>query len=364
MAPAIAAELGVGTDVLFGVFTLALLTGGFIAPAVGRALDRFGAPRVMAFGSGAAALALGAAAMAPNLWFFAASIIAMECAATLVLYDAAFTALAQRHGTGARARITAITLVAGFASTIFWPLTQAMVAQLGWRGTFLAFAALHVVVCAPIHLALSRAAARANRENGEAAPAPAAAGLAEAERPRAFVLLVISIVLSGVAYSAISMHMVAVVAHEGFDAQTAAFMAMALGPAQVAARMIDVIAGRRFSPLATGHASLAALVVSLAVLLVAEGSAVAAVAFCALNGVGQGLITVVRGTVPLFLFGTQGYGAMLGRITGIRITVTAASPFAFAFISARFGMDAALGLLLASALAAHAAWFALRRPAG
>jgi MFS family permease len=364
MAPAIAADLATGTDVLFAIFTVALLAGGFIAPAIGRALDRHGAGRVMAAGSVAAAAALLGAGLAQNLASFAMAVVAMECVSSLVLYDAAFTALAQRHGQGARARITAITLIAGFASTIFWPMTQAMVSGWGWRETFFAFAGLHLLACAPIHLALMRHAARARSAQAAAPPVPETPGLPEAERPRAFALLVVSIVLSGFVFAAISMHMVAVVAHEGFDPQTAALMAMALGPAQVLARMIDVVAGRRVSPLATGHVSLGALTVSLLLLLSAQGSAVAAVLFCAVNGVAQGLITVVRGTVPLFLFGTRGYGALLGRITGIRITVTAASPFAFAFVTGRWGMDTALGVLLACAIAAHAAWFALRRPAG
>lgn len=123
LAPSIAAEFYVSVEWIYGFMSIALLAGGVIAPYSGALADRHGAARVLSFGSIGAAAALAICGLANNAWFFLVGVILLELASAFVLYATAFALLAQAAGPKAQRSITYLTLIAGFASTIFWPLT-------------------------------------------------------------------------------------------------------------------------------------------------------------------------------------------------------------------------------------------------
>jgi MFS family permease len=232
LAPAIASDFGLPIDWFIAAFTVGLLVGGLAAPLVGAMLDKRGARFVLTIGSACAAAAILFTSMAPNLWAFAAGVILMEAAGCMVLYEIAFGGLTQVHRHEARRRITAVTLVAGFASTIFWPLTQFLLESFGWRWTFLMFAAAHLFVCLPLHWTQLRGALPLSPQpspTGETIAAPAV--LHGEQRHRAIVRFTFAVCVSGIVYSAVSFHMIAIVSNEGFTGQTAALVAMAMGPA-------------------------------------------------------------------------------------------------------------------------------------
>ncbi|MGL5009660.1 MAG: MFS transporter, partial [Paracoccaceae bacterium] len=150
LAQPLTRDVGVTLPFAFGVFSLALFAGGLAAPFAGRAIDRHGARVVMAVGSVGAALALAALSQVQGMWGLVAAVVAVEVVSALVLYDAAFAALAQAAGAaGARRAITLMTLLGGFASTVFWPLTHVLTEALDWRATYLIFAAMHLAICLP-----------------------------------------------------------------------------------------------------------------------------------------------------------------------------------------------------------------------
>lgn len=354
MAPTISAEFGVGLDVFFLAFTAGLLLGGLFAPIIGRQIDKTGAHSILFIGSFLAGAALVFCSLAQNIWMFFLGVLFMELAACFVLYEAAFAGLTQIYGQGARSRITAITLIAGFASTIFWPLTQGLVSVFDWRWTFVLFAVLHVVICAPLHWRfLTKAKPLPDRDQTQAEAQNDASVHFGAARKRALILYTLSICSSGFIMASFPIHMITILQNENFSAGTAAIIAMFIGPAQVVARFIEVVFEARSDALMTGRAALMALVISIVILLFANNSMGLAVVFAIIYGASQGLITIMRGTVPLLLFGARGYGALNGRITGIRFVVNAAGPFVFAVLATRGGVDAALiacGLLAAVSL--------------
>jgi MFS family permease len=362
LAPAIAGTFGVGIDWFFGAFTIGLLVGGLSAPIIGRELDRRGARAVMSFGSLAAALGLCACALAPNLWSFTAAVVFTEAAACLVLYEAAFAGLTQIYRHEARQGITLITLMAGFASTIFWPLTQFLLGAVDWRWTLLIFAVAHVMVCAPLHHAALARTSRTGRVTA-AASGPTPPVLHGSERRRALLLYTLAVVISGVLTSAFPVHMLRIIENEGFSAQAAAMIAMVMGPTQVLARLIEVMGGHRFDPLMTGRVALGALAGSVALLLATPGSLATAIIFAALYGASQGLITIARGTVPLQLFGPAGYGTLVGRITGLRLLFNATSPLLFALAMTHLSIDFALWICAGAVTLAFALFLMLRAPA-
>ena len=343
-------EIGVSLPFAYGAFSVALLMAGLIAPLVGRAIDRHGARRVMAIGSLSAGLALAILSQVTDATSLVAALIVVEVVSALVLYDAAFAALAQSVGpAGARRAITLMTLIGGFASTVFWPVAQGLNDAYGWRVTYLAFAALHLIVCLPLHLTLPR---RSVTPPDDAAPAQGAALLPVAKRPRAMLWLAVGFSLAGVVFSALTVQWVPVLQATGLSAEAAILAGMLLGPAQVGIRILDLVLGVRRHPMTMALLSAGLLVVSLALLLALPTGLWGAMAFATVFGLASGLTSIVRGTVPLALFGPGGYAARLGMLAAFRLASSALAPFALTLVIASSGAGIAISLTLGIAVAA------------
>jgi MFS family permease len=178
-----ARDLGVSQPTIFAAFSAALLVSALLGPQAGRAIDRYGGRPVLVgsnllFAIGLAGLA---SAHGPVTLFAAWAVLglAMGCG----LYEAAFAALVRLYGRDSRSAITGITLLAGFASTVGWPLTTWLSGEVGWRGACLAWAALHLVLGMPLNAWLPRApASAAPAEKPAADAAPAAVGDGSAMR--------------------------------------------------------------------------------------------------------------------------------------------------------------------------------------
>ncbi len=359
LVPPVSAAFGVTATLLFGIFSAGLLLGGLCAPLAGRLMDQHGAPWVMALGSLAAGAALILLALSPNIWVFGAGLIGIEVISVVVLYDAAFATLVGFGGGNARRAITRLTLIAGFASTLFWPLTDLLIGGVGWRGTYGVFAGLHFSVAFGLHLWI-----------GRQTPAPVPVLVSPAQimpdpLPKALALVAypvvaVSFALTGALVSALGVHMVPVLAGIGMGAQ-ATVVAMLVGPAQVAVRLVDTLFWRGLHPVSVAVISAAALPVAVGGLVLGLPVWIAAPLFALLFGVGQGLASIVRGSVPLVLFGADGYAERLGRLALIRTLISAGSPLVFALLHQRIGLTATLGLFLAVGFVAAAALIWLRR---
>ncbi len=362
--PHVAASFGTTPPVLFGIFSAGLLLGGLVAPRAGALMDRHGAPRLMTLGSLAAALGLLVAGLAPTLWIWGAAILWLELVGVIVLYDAAFATLAQLTGPAARRAITRLTLIAGFASTLFWPLTDALIGALGWRGTLLCYAALHLTVGTGIHLWLARLSPTGlPAPRRPAAPPVVFAPVPPALERSAMRAVGLSFAVSGMLIAAIGMQMVAVLDAAGLGTLAVGF-AMLMGPAQVGARIIDAVFWGNWHPLSVAILSTLALPVSLAGLLLGAPPLLAAGGFAILFGAGQGLASIVRGSVPLALFGPAGYGARLGRLARLRTLLSAFAPVAFATLMAGPGLVPALWISAVLGVAAAVPLIRLRLALG
>ncbi|GLS77468.1 arsenite efflux MFS transporter ArsK [Oharaeibacter diazotrophicus] len=363
LAGDVAVSFAVPVSRIFGLFSLALLVGGFAAPFVGRWIDRHGAPRVMAAGSVAASVALAAVALAPGPTSFAAALILMEVVSAAVLYDAAFTALVQIRGRDARRRIGHLTLIAGFASTIFWPLTTWLHGWLDWRSVMLAFAAANLIVAAPLHLLLL--AARPGRDTAGDAPERTPAVAVDPPPPpalarRMFVLVTAGFALSGFLLSALLAQMVPALTALGLGG-SALVVSTLFGPAQVLVRFVNLVFGVRRHPLFVTLFGMTMLPLAVLILATTAPAVAGAVVFAVLLGFGSGLKSIVQGTLPLALFGTASYGSRLGRMALARQFLAAAAPFAFAWQLETRGPTVALATLVAVGLLGLAAFAAVAR---
>src|SRR5258707_757470 len=149
--PLIAAERGWSMTFAMGGFSLTLLTAGLVSPRVGWLIDRYGGHRVMPVGALLAALGLVGLAYADHPAAYLAVWMLLGVATAASLYDPAFATLGRIFGAAARSPITVLTLAGGFASTVSWPATHLLIQSVGWRGTYLVYAALLALVAAPLH---------------------------------------------------------------------------------------------------------------------------------------------------------------------------------------------------------------------
>lgn len=335
----IARELGIPPFELFGAFSGALLIAAVLGPRIGRTIDAFGGRGVLSGSNAALACGLILLGSAHSHWALAAAWLFMGLGMGLGLYDAAFAALGRIYGTAARGSITGITLIAGFASTVGWPLSALGYSHLGWRDTCFAWAAAHVLIGLPLNFFLLPRARPAN-EPGKAADPDLA-------WDRNMWLLAAAFALAWTVTSAMAAHMPRLLESGGATPAQAIAAGMLIGPAQVAARILEALVLRRAHPLLS--ARLAATTHPLGAGLVAlVGAAGApALAFAALHGFGNGILTIARGTVPLAIYGSNNYGYRLGLLGAPARIAQALSPLLFALLVDRWGI---LTLALSSAL--------------
>jgi MFS family permease len=360
--PLIAAERGWSLSFAMTGLSMALFCAGLAAPAVGRMVDRRGGHVVMTAGSLVAALGLIAIVQAQNPVAYIAAWMIAGVGMAASLYDAAFASLGRIFGAAARRPITMLTFPGGLASTVSWPVTHLLIDTAGWRGAYLVYALLLVVVAAPLHaFALPRRPAAVEHD----VPAAAAVAGAPSVRPASgFIFVLVATAFTAYAFipSALSAHLLAIFQRAGIDAATAVTIGALFGPAQVTARLGEFVVAGNAHPLHIARAALATTVCAFALLAVAGISVPVAAAFLVMFGLSNGLVTIARGTVPLTLFGASGYGRIVGRIAGPFLIMQSLAPMMMAFVAERVSDAAALAVTAAFAVVAFACFFAIRRP--
>lgn len=350
LAPAIIDDTGWSRSFVYSAFSIALIAGTLTAPLAGRLIDRHGARAVLSAGSALAAIALVFLSAATSKTAFIAGLIAVEACAMFVQYEAGFATLTRIRGHGARPGISAVTLIAGFSSTIFWPLCSLLEAHYGWRGAYLGLAAVNLLVAMPLHLLLPSIGDRAPASVHADAADNQTVELPENRRGFAFIALAVAFAAGGFAISAVQSTFALFFANAGYGLAAAAGFGALIGPTQVAARIADILAGRYLSPVVIGVGANICLLAGVAALLALSAGPIFAVAFAIFFGIGQGLAYIQRGVVPLVLFGPAGYGALTGKLSAIRILVSAAGPVSAAFVSEQLGDHAAISMIAAFAL--------------
>jgi MFS family permease len=358
--PLIAHERGWSVTFAMGGFSLALLTAGVVSPRVGKLIDRHGGHRVMPIGSLIAALGLALLVYADDPAAYLAVWLLLGVATAATLYDPAFATLGRIFGAAARRPITALTLAGGFASTVSWPATHVLLEAVGWRGTYLVYAALLALVAAPLHaFALPRT--RAN----VAAPSDQSVHAASVVLPPTgwpFLLVAAAFAAYAFVPSGLSAHLLAIFGRAGIDAATVVAIGALFGPAQVAARICELMFARSIHPLAIARFAVAVLLAAFALIALVGLTAAAAASFALLFGMANGLLTIARGAVPLALFGAAGYGHLVGRIGGPYLVMQAIAPLVLAFVAERSSDAAVLAVTAAFAAISFISFAAVRRP--
>jgi predicted MFS family arabinose efflux permease len=350
----IAADTGWSQSLVFGGLTVGLLVSSAISAYVGRFMDRRGGRLTMSAGSILIAVGLVLLAMVQGPYAYLAAWAFLGVAMRLSLYDAAFAALVQVTPSRGRRAISYLTLFGGLASTVFWPIGHELNATYGWRTTLLIFAAINLAVCLPLHwLGLARREAPDQAEQAKVAhpaAAPEGAHLEGAARTIAMALFSVIVAASAVVFGGMAVHLVPLLEAAGLGAGAAVFVASMKGPAQVAGRIWDLTLARKWHPIDVGRVSIAFMPLSFVVLILGGTNLYTAITFTLLFGISNGLVTIMRGAVPLALFGAKGYGEVLGILATPYLLLAALSPGALALVVERYGYGAVEAILLGAGI--------------
>jgi MFS family permease len=351
-------DLGLTSLFVFGAFTAGLLISGVLAPIAGRAVDSRGGRVVLSMGSILGAIAMAILAVAPNAPVMILGWLVAGAAMAACLYDPAFATLSQHAGERYRWSVTALTLWGGFASTVFWPLSQVLMAAFGWRATFAIYAALNGLLCLPIHLWLvpKRPPVVEPRSSEVREEIPV-------RRDPRLKWINAALAIATFVFGVFAVHMINLLTASGLTASQAVALSVLVGPMQVAGRIVEMAFARRVNPVRVGYVSFGLMLATTLALASVSGMGVAAVLFVVAHGCGNGLLTVVRGTAPAELFGRQGLGALLGHLSRSASFAKALAPAAWsALLAIGLARDAALGVLFAIGIGATASyWKAVRR---
>jgi MFS family permease len=350
LADPIARDLGTSSNWVFTAFSASLVLSALLGPRIGRQIDLVGGRSVLSMSN--IVLAAGLVLLG-----FSTSVAVMIVAWLLLgigmgagLYDAAFAALGRIYGDAARRSITGITLIAGFASTVGWPLTALGLETIGWRNTCFAWAAAHLLIGLPINLWMLPAVTGAK------------AAVAAAVKPhipidRTMIVLAFVFAAAWTVTGAMAAHLPRIMEAAGATSAQAVFAGALIGPAQVAARVFEAGFLSRFHPLVSTKLACVTHPIGAVILGLAGGGA--ASVFALFHGAGNGILTIARGTLPLSIFGPENYGYRLGIIGAPARMAQAAAPLLFSLLIDIMGSRV---LIVSSALslAALLALFLLR----
>jgi len=355
LADPIAHDLGVSSNWIFGAFSASLVISAMLGPRVGRQIDLVGGRQVLSASNLTMAGGLALLGLSQSVPVMVLAFLLLGIGMTLGLYDAAFAALGRIYGTEARGSITGITLMAGFASTIGWPLTAWGLSHVGWRDTCFAWAAAHILIGLPLNFFMLPAVKGAK------------AAAAVAVKPhipidRTMILLAFTFAAAWSVTGAMAAHLPRILEAAGATPLEAISAGALVGPAQVAARIFEASFLSRFHPLLSTRLACITHPIGAAIVLIFGGAA--ASVFALFHGSGNGVLTIARGTLPLAIFGPKDYGYRLGIIGAPARMAQAVAPLAFGLLIDVMGAKV---LIVSSALslAALAALFMVRptRPA-
>uniref|UniRef100_UPI003F497888 MFS transporter n=1 Tax=Cupriavidus taiwanensis TaxID=164546 RepID=UPI003F497888 len=336
LATPMARDLGVAPPTIFAAFSAALIVSALIGPSAGRMIDRTGGRRVLVATSLVFAAGLAGLGVAQGVIGLFAAWLILGIGMGAGLYEAAFATLVALYGNRSRGAITGITLIAGFASTVGWPLSTFMESRIGWRGACLAWAALHLTLGLALNLSMPRSAAV------DAPPAKTTSSLASndgapSQRLASFALAFVFAATWFIS-TAMAAHLPRLLQAGGATLATAVMVGALIGPAQVGARILEFSLLRKIHPLLS--ARIAAALHPVGAIAFGVAGAPAAALFGVLHGAGNGILTIAKGTLPLVIFGPNGYGHRQGLLMVPARVAQALAPWLFGICLDAFGAQA------------------------
>ena len=354
LADPIAHDLGISSNWIFAAFSASLVIAALLGPRIGRHIDLVGGRSVLSLSNLTLAAGLALLGLTGSIPVLIIAWLLLGLGMALGLYDAAFAALGRIYGEAARGAITGITLIAGFASTVGWPLTAFGLDHVGWRDTCFAWAAANLVIGLPINWLMLPAVDSAKPATDAAAEVVGdTATKPHIPFDRTMVLLTFAFASAWTVTGAMAAHLPRILQAAGATSVQAVTAGALIGPAQVIARIFEAGVLKRYHPVVSTRLACLTHPIGAAILALAGGGA--ASVFAIFHGAGNGILTIARGTLPLSIFGPNNYGYRLGIIGAPARMAQALAPLAFGLLIDRMGA----GILIVSSVLSLAALLAL-----
>lgn len=350
------AALGWSRSSLTGALTVALLLSAIIAPVMGSLIDRGHGRLVMVGGTALAGVGMAGLAATDSVWWFYGCWALLGLGMAGCLYEPCFAVITRRRGDQAKPAIITVTLFAGFAGTLCFPVTHALMLVGDWQTTCLVFAGLIGIAGGLMAWAIGpdRAAEL------PAAPAGARSGVQAALRSPVFWLIALASMMISLNHGALISHIMPLLADRGIEQHLAVLAASMIGPMQVVGRLAMMAAGTRAPTPAVAVASFVGTTAAAAALLSIALGPVMVAAFVVLQGACYGVVSIVRPALIAEWLGRRGFGAITGALAIPFTAGYAASPTVAAAVEAYGGYDcmlvAVLGCSLVGLVAIIIAW--------
>ena len=370
-------DLALSPAILFAGFSIALGVSALAGPTVGKMVDRFGGRPVLMSSNLIFALGLTCLGFAEGMWSVLFGYAVLGLGMATGLFEVAFSAIVRLFGKNSRNPITGVTLIAGFASLVAWTVSVYVESKFGWSGVCWFWACVHILVGLPLNALLpsplSTAAERAlnaaatnegtlptSASPSAITPTTSASSSAPplpdpAPIPNKYTAFLLAFVYAANAFVGMGLmiHMPRMLEGMGVPLAVAFTIGSLVGPSQTLGRLLDFFFMRRWHPLVSTR--LAALSHPIGGALLLIFGAPFAVAFVILHGMGNGILIIARGTLPLAIFGTKGYGQRQGWLMMPSKFAQAAAPFLFGLALTDWGSNVlwlswSLGLLVFVAL--------------
>lgn len=318
-------DLGWSKTELSGAFTLALGVSALFAPVAGRFIDRGWGRQTLTTSALLGAGALAALSTVTTLWQFYLVWMVIGAAMAGVLYDPCFAFLTRVMGSRSKQAITLVTLIAGFAGTVSFPGTHALLAVTDWRGAVLVLSVVTLLIAVPLIWSGCQAA-RDQEKHHAHAPSHHTAETLHIVRRATFWLLALSFAMIALGHGLVLTHLLPLLDDKGVSADTAVLTASMIGPMQVAGRLAMMAAERHVSMLVIATACFVGMAIAAASLLGAGVVPILLVTFVLFHGAGYGVTSIVRPVITADLLGRKNFGMVAGLLAIPFLAAAAASP--------------------------------------
>ncbi|MDG3041714.1 MFS transporter [Roseicyclus marinus] len=344
------AEFGWSSTAALGAFSLALGLQGLAAPWIGRAIDRGLAPWGFPLGTIGAIGGLIALSQVQSLWAFYVIWAWLGLMMGFTLYDACFSVVTRARGPRARAAITAITLAAGFASTLAYPLTALVSAAADWRAAVWVLAGLVALLVLPlVAYAARRLETEAQARKPTLTEGPAGPGIRASKRS-GYWPIAGGFALTSLGVGIVLSNLMPLMAALDVPEAMAILAASTIGPAQVAGRVLLILAGAHVAARAVVLGAFLMLATASVLLGATAALPALALAFAIAQGVGNGVISILRPVVIREAMGEHGYGESAGAVARLSLFAFAIAPGLGAVLADLLGHGAVIALCVAAPL--------------
>ena len=339
MAVPASIELSISSATVYAGLSLALAVSGLAGPTAGKLVDRFGGRPVLIASNLLLATGLSLLALTQGLGLLLLAYAVLGLGMATGMFEVAFAAIVRIFGKKSHNALVGVTMVAGFASVAGWTISVFVEARYGWRGVCWFWAAMNVLVALPLNMLIPRASDSADPTSPVESHNQSAQTSTVVHDPKRekYITILLAFVFASSGFISMGMmsHLPRLLEGVGVPLLVAFSIGALVGPAQITGRILDFTFLRRLHPLIGTRIAALAHPLGIAALVVL-GAPFAAL-FVILHGLGNGILIIARGTLPLALFGPQGFGRRQGWLTMPAKFAQAIAPFTFGLALTQWG---------------------------